>query len=185
MAEKKKLENLAHYIISKIKDPETLGATKLNKILWYVDAFTYRQTGSPVTEAIYVKNKYGPVPDNIKSVLHTLKKGNKISITSQKARYKPRLYKSLKEPDVKTFSAEDLGLADYVIKEITENYTAKSISDLTHDAVWKAAVRGEKIPYFAVLSVYEGELSDKDRSRATEVVHRVVSRMVDEPTRTA
>lgn len=36
-----KFKALVHYICWKVEDPRQLGATKLNKILWFSDVLTY------------------------------------------------------------------------------------------------------------------------------------------------
>ena len=55
-----KLACLIHYIVWKCSDPTLLGATKLNKVLWYADAFAYMERGTPITGVTYVKRPFGP-----------------------------------------------------------------------------------------------------------------------------
>ena len=44
-------KSLVHLAISAVDDPQKLGATKLNKIPWFVDGNTFLQTGSSLTGA--------------------------------------------------------------------------------------------------------------------------------------
>jgi hypothetical protein len=57
----KKFSNLVHYICYKCDDPSQLGATKLNKILWYCDMFSYRWNSESMTGENYIKRQFGPV----------------------------------------------------------------------------------------------------------------------------
>ncbi len=46
---------------------------------------------------------------------------------------------------------EEIALIDEIIEIISNDHTAQSISDLTHDEVWKVAKEGEEIPYYTIL----------------------------------
>jgi hypothetical protein len=55
-----KFKALVHYIVASCDDPQRLGATKLNKVLWFADAFSYRATKNSITDETYVKRQRGP-----------------------------------------------------------------------------------------------------------------------------
>ena len=67
-----KYKNLVHYICFKCPDPTILGATKLNKILYYSDFFYYLKYGKAITNDTYIKQSYGPVPYAILGILDDL-----------------------------------------------------------------------------------------------------------------
>jgi hypothetical protein len=50
-----KFKALVHYICYRA-DKDDLGATKLNKTLWYVDLWVYLINGSPMTGETYIKH---------------------------------------------------------------------------------------------------------------------------------
>ncbi len=60
-----------------------LGATKLNKLLYYLDFISYRDRTRSVTNDTYVSKQYGPVPRCIDDVLTTLAQEGKVSIEIQ------------------------------------------------------------------------------------------------------
>ncbi|MDH4248011.1 MAG: Panacea domain-containing protein [Deltaproteobacteria bacterium] len=174
MKSEKKYIEMVHYVINKCKNPSNLGATKLNKILWFSDTFAYRSIGVSISGCAYEKRQHGPVPRGVVSVLDQLVKKQKIAVKEPDTKYAPREFVSLSPPDTAVFSDDEREILDIVIDEITENHTAKSISDLSHDAIWNAANIGEEIPLFAVFAVAEEEPSDKDFARAMRVVKRVI-----------
>src|SRR5260370_37483443 len=55
-----------------------LHATKLNKLLYYLDFVWYRDQEIPVTGDIYIHEKYGPVPASLDEILATLKRDGAI-----------------------------------------------------------------------------------------------------------
>ncbi len=154
---------LIHYICAKVDDPNKLGATKLNKILWYSDAMSFLKWGEPITGEVYEKRQFGPMPSHIYSSLDELVEEDKMVIANVEyfGRTK-REYIPLKESDPSQFSAEQISLVDNVIQHICDDHTATSISDATHDAIWKMARIGEPIPLEVSLVFRLGELDGKD-----------------------
>jgi hypothetical protein len=150
-----------------------LGATKLNKIAWFADTLSYRLTGSSISGETYVKRQFGPVPKNVLSALESLKNDGKIVQREPKASFQPREFVSLVAPDPSAFSDQERSLLDAVIHEVCHNHTATSISGLTHDQIWDAAIIGEEIPMWAVLAASPGELTVEDFDWATGVVNRL------------
>jgi Antitoxin SocA-like, Panacea domain len=75
-----KFDDLVHYVIWKCPDATTLGATKLNKILWFADAIHYLRTGQPVTAARYVEQQHGPVPQGFLKTRRRREKARAIAV---------------------------------------------------------------------------------------------------------
>ncbi len=50
------------------------------------------------------------------------------------------------------FSAEEMNLVDWWVKHVDEEHTATSISEASHDQMWKLAHQGEEIPLYAVFA---------------------------------
>lgn len=165
---------MVHYIINQCGDPEKLGATKLNKILWFLDSSYYYLHGKAVTEANYIKLQHGPVPENIMYVKEFLQEEKKIVIRkSEAAYYIPEYLISLQEPDLSLFNAEEISIADKFIYNICNNHTASSISELSHDEIWQLAEHGEPIPLFTVFAQRTGELTPTDVEWGKQVVARI------------
>jgi hypothetical protein len=152
-----KFKHLVHYICDVAPNPRQLGATRLNKILFYSDTQAFLETGSPITGEVYVKQKLGPLPKHIGETLAQLKAEEAVAISEarlafnvyQDAPYRQRMFLSLREPALDAFSAKEIHIVDAFVSEITERHTATSISEESHDLIWEITDFGEEIPYYA------------------------------------
>jgi hypothetical protein len=164
-----KFDGLVHYVIWKCPDVTKLGATKLNKILWFADAIHYLRTGQPITAARYVKQQHGPVPKGFLKTRARLEKNGAIAIAEGEFYGYPQTrFMALRRPDISCFTADEISLVDEIIETIRDGHTATSISAMTHDRVWEAAAIGEEMPLHAIYAWKEGELTDEDMEWATE-----------------
>lgn len=145
----RRLEQIAHYIIARTP-ADMLGATKLNKVLWFVDCHSFRQHGVSMTGLThYIRLENGPVPEGLSSALSELKLGGKIS---EDSRTTPagvrREFHSLEDPDLDGMSASEIDLIHQVIEAIRP-LSARQVSDLTHDALWREVANGASMPVSA------------------------------------
>ena len=172
-----KFTGLVHYVIAKCADdPSSLGAVKLNKILWFADKFAYLDRGKTITGARYVKRKFGPVPDQILTTIEELVSQEKIEVEDKFIfAYKQRLFRSKQEADASAFDEQELELVDALIDAICKGHTAMSISDLSHDLVWEAASLGEEIPMSATLVADPSEVIQSDVDWARQAVESFVA----------
>lgn len=158
-----RFKRLVHYVCSKADDPGLLGATKLNKILFYIDFLSYLSSGRPVTGEVYIKRQFGPVPRDILPVIEELRSQGALVTRDRTLYARPkRDFISLVDPDISMFEPEEISLADVVIAKILYNHTAESISDLSHDEVWEIATIGEEIPYESIYASTSGEIDESD-----------------------
>jgi hypothetical protein len=168
MYDKAKFKTLVHYICAQRSgDPSSLGAVKLNKILWLSDFRAYYRLGEPITGARYVKRQFGPVPHQIMTVLRELQNEGAIEMMDVAhfgKRKKEYIVKSI--PSVAVFSEQEKEIIDKTIKFICDDHTAASISEASHDHVWKAAEDGEEMPYYTVFSV-PGKITEDEIEWAT------------------
>nr|VFJ60104.1 MAG: Protein of unknown function (DUF4065) [Candidatus Kentron sp. FM]VFJ72756.1 MAG: Protein of unknown function (DUF4065) [Candidatus Kentron sp. FM]VFK17359.1 MAG: Protein of unknown function (DUF4065) [Candidatus Kentron sp. FM] len=169
----KKLSAAVHYICAECSDPGLLGSTKLNKILLFSDIQSYIKTGETITGAIYEKMQFGPVPVGIKQSTNYLEHNGKILIrkADPPKRYHDE-YISLEDPDG-DISVDGLDILLEQANYIMHNYTAREISDLSHNIVWESAAMGEEIPMSAYLVCIEGKIEDKDIEWANGVVSKM------------
>lgn len=171
-----KLKALVHYVIAK-SDPSRLGATRLNKILWFSDAFAYRATGETITGESYIKRQHGPVPAHILGVVRELAdEGAIVTRERQLLTYSMREFVSLRDPDTSMLSPQELELVDEVRGDICNQFTANSISELSHDRIWEAANMGEEIPMSATLISEAGQLTDEVLAWADCAIEKAESR---------
>lgn len=154
-----RLNQVVHYVIAHCT-PEKLGATKLNKVLWYADVIFYRVHGRSITgQEAYEKRQFGPVPKNINGILRSLQMAGKIrernSPTPAGAR---REFVWLEPPAVESFSAEEIDTLRDVMQLVCDGHSAASISELTHDALWDETEIGQDMPVKAG-AVIPGEVT--------------------------
>lgn len=159
---RERFESLVHYVCYRCENPQQLGKTKLNKILWFSDMLHFELTGEPLTGESYVKLQFGPVPKHIDGAIEGLRAGGKLSVRLPEATYDTTLYFATETPSLDDFTAEEISLVDRIIEDVCQNHTAASISRLTHDAIYELAQMGEEIPYEAFLAAELGEISEQD-----------------------
>lgn len=169
-----KFRVLVHYICWKVDDPRQLGATKLNKILWFSDVLTYLHFNTPVTGARYVKRQFGPVPVALLPIVDELRSAGKLAVRDTELFGKPkREYFALQPPDLSLFSSKEISLIDSIIQSVCERHTAASISEMTHDEAWEMAEIGEDLPFFTVFSARRGEINEDDVAWADRQIEKL------------
>lgn len=158
-----KLTSLVHYICASCEDPSILGATKLNKVLWYADVNAFIELGHSITGETYVKQQFGPVAQHLLPAVRELEDRQAIVVRqAPHFAYTKWEYIALTQPDISMFKPEEISLVDNMIHIICHGNTAQSFSAQTHDAIWELADIGEEIPYYAVLASEVGEFTKDD-----------------------
>jgi hypothetical protein len=161
--DRQKFKSLVHYICWKCDDPSQLGSTKLNKILWYAETLAFLNFGVSMTGAKFVKRQFGPAPTAIMPILNELE-NEKVLLVREASfyGYSKKEFFSLAAPTVGSFfTPEQISIVDGVIDGVCKEHTAKSISSISHDAIWEMAVVGEELPLFTVLAE-QGEVTEED-----------------------
>jgi uncharacterized phage-associated protein len=116
-----------------------LHATKLNKLLYYLDFISFRDHKKSITGDIYIHEKYGPVPANIDVMLATLKRDG--AIDTETATYKDGEFTSFvikdeSQFDESVFSATQLKLLKDICNEFTSWPTEKIVAQTHLEAPW-------------------------------------------------
>jgi hypothetical protein len=154
MSDREKFKSLVHYVCWRCSDdPTKLGSVQLNKALWLSDLKAYYELGQPITNARYVKRQYGPVPSSILPALRELESAG--ILTAQQAdHFGKRKWEYIvhKKAASDFLSAKEKKIVNEMIAFVTEQHSAASISDASHDHIWKAAEDGEEIPHFTVFA---------------------------------
>ncbi|MBB6145592.1 hypothetical protein HNQ77_003553 [Silvibacterium bohemicum] len=160
---REKFKTLVHFICSRCENPSRLGATKLNKVIWYTETSSFLKTDEPLTGVKFVKGEYGPRAHAIVPVINELVEDHAILVKDAVYYGKPKKeYISLTEPQIDgLFTAQEISLIDRMITMVCDQNTAKSVSDATHNEIWKAAEIGEEIPIYTVLA-NRGEITEED-----------------------
>lgn len=142
-----RLPELAHYVIARVP-PWQLGATKLNKLLWFVDCASYNELGYSLTGLDqYARREFGPAPFKMPMVIRNLEQEGAILTASRKTAigHLRTEYSSLRDPDLECFSEDERCIVDRVIDD-HKTVSARKISDMSHDALWAETKMDEPMP---------------------------------------
>jgi len=168
MDQRDKFKALVHYICSKrASAPDTLGAVKLNKILWLSDLSAFYNTGEAITSSRYTKQEFGPVPARIVPAVRELEREGVLTV-----REANHFGKQKKEYVVHVPSSGDFlqpgerEIVDGIIDYVCDEHTAASVSEASHNHIWKAAEVGEELPLFTVFAK-PGKITDAERNWAS------------------
>jgi Protein of unknown function (DUF4065) len=147
-----KLAVVAHYVIARTL-PHELGATKLNKILWFADCLAYERLGRSLTGLTeYRRLDQGPVPHGLDNVLDKLAAQGVIARRIAPSPGYPRKeFFSLQEPPLEQLDATEVDLLHIVI-DYVRTKSAREVSDLSHDALW------QETPHLGWMSVAGGSV---------------------------
>lgn len=161
--DQEKFKRLVHYVCYKAHDPSILGAVKLNKVLWYSDYIAYFLWAKPITGEVYIKRQHGPVPKHIlRALTELIREKSMVEREVEYYGYPKKEYIALTRPDISIFTPDEISLIDEMFDYVCEKHTATSISEETHDDIWKLAIIGEEIPYNTIFASKLGEIDETD-----------------------
>ena len=157
-----RLKALTHYVCCTC-DPDDLGATKLNKVLWYSDLKWFLEHGESITGAKYVKRQNGPMAMHFYDVIKQLvDEGAIFQRGVEYYGYPKTEYIPMKRATLSDFKPEQISLIDRIAEYVCQKNTAKSISCESHDVIWELAEIGEEIPFYAAFGAVLGEITEDD-----------------------
>ena len=164
-----RLGELILYVANKCADDLSVGATKLNKILWWSDFLAYMEHGEAITWSIYQRLEHGPAPRRLRPVRRHLvacgrAKVQEVELANGLVQH--RLV-PLDEPDLSQFSDRQVCLIDGVIGALWGD-SAADVSELSHGNAWRIAENHESIPYQAAF-LSDERVTDHDVARTKEL----------------
>ena len=169
----KKFKELLLYVCQKCANDPTFGATKLNKILFYVDFLAYANLGEPITAFEYQNLKWGPAPKRLIPVQNAMIANHELALQPVHllgGKVQKRTV-NLREPDLGVFSPQEIALIDEVIQAL-ESARADTVSELSHSMVgWKVTEEGENIPYETIF-LSDEPLSEAEKQRGMSLARR-------------
>lgn len=127
-----------------------LGATKLNKLLYYLDFISYRDQGKSFTGDAYIHDQYGPVPASIGEVLTTLKSDGAIDASAVSYKDGEKIQFEIKDVaqfDEKVFSKEQKELLKSISDEFGSWPTEKIVAQTHLEAPWFYSKPYEVVDY--------------------------------------
>lgn len=116
-----------------------LGATKLNKLLYYLDFISFRDNKESVTNDIYIHKQYGPVPSKIDDVITNLHEKGFIQVDKIELKHSDGdmfRYDTTREVDPSVFNKYENDLLNKIVKEFCLWTTDKIVNQTHLEAPW-------------------------------------------------
>lgn len=130
-----------------------LGAVRLSKILWFAEKEVFLSSFSPMLGVDFVKGPQGPYSPEAKSIWNELAREGQIRITyTTRGPYPFTLFENITPAKTNLLQDDEIVFLKNLTLEVCSEYTARSISDLTHNDVWRMLENGEAYPLHLVLA---------------------------------
>ena len=152
--DRKKFEELILLIAHECQGDTYFGATKLNKILFFVDFRAYHELGKSITGAEYMAIEHGPVPRLLVPVRDEMIRNGDIALEARGNQQRLVAKRGVKS---ELFTSTEHFVIQEVIRAL-ESEDADSVSELSHQFLGWQAARAEQgatgqsptIPYESV-----------------------------------
>lgn len=149
-----KFREVLLYMLERIGARANIGETAIYKILYFIDTDYYERYGSSITGLSYVKQKYGPTPNQgeFLPVISALKeRGELVTEQVQVGSYHQKKYLPAIEAELIFLSAHELEHINWELDRLSA-LNARTLSALSHeDTPWVAAQMGGPIDYQHVM----------------------------------
>ncbi len=126
----------------------SVGKTKLNKLLFYLDFGMYRKYGTSVTGLTFVREQYGPVVRHQYSGVEALLRDQYLTeVVKTAGDIEYETFIASVEPNINVFSDAERDMMQGVCDKFG-TVSAKKLSDLSHqEKAWTDVAQGSSIPY--------------------------------------
>ena len=165
--DRQKFRDLVHYVCDQV-DPDTLGAVKLHKVLYFADMWHFLRTGRPITGETYRKQHFGPVASHLLTAIHALEREGALERKSVEWPGGTRTEFHTKHPaKAERLATSEREFVDSVIDFVIRK-SAAEISEFSHHQVWQAAAMGEELPYGTAFHMHPAEVTEADLNWAAD-----------------
>jgi transcriptional regulator with XRE-family HTH domain len=143
-----KIKEVLLYLLEKCAGKPNVGETVLYKLLYFSDFNYYEIYEAHLSGATYRKMNYGPVPQNIETVVNEMIDAKKIErFKTTFHGYPQTRFIPLVKPNLQLLKASETDVLDKVIEQFSD-WSATAISEYSHkDIPWMASQNGEVIDY--------------------------------------
>jgi len=143
-----KFKNVLLYILERCAGKPNVGESVLYKLLYFSDFNYYELYEEHLTGAKYRKLPYGPVPQNLDTIIgQMIEKGQLQRVKTEYHGYPQIRYLPLVKADLTELRASEKEIIDRVIAQMSD-WSAAAISNYAHkDMPWLASKEGEEINY--------------------------------------
>jgi len=144
---KTKYRNAILYFI-KYCNNKYLGATKLNKLLYYLDFINYRDRKDSVTGDFYIHNHYGPTPNEVNAIISEMLEKGDIEVKKDPFEDSHSTsFKIKKDVDEKVFDKKEQELLKNICKEFSDWSTDQMVEQTHLESPWFYSKPFEKVDY--------------------------------------
>ncbi|MEM9034582.1 MAG: Panacea domain-containing protein [Actinomycetota bacterium] len=143
-----KFSELLLHVADWLRSDRAGGATKLNKVLFFVEFTHLRRHHSVISGCEFQKLPHGPAPRQLLPVRRRLVEQGEAELVEEDFLGRPqhRLMPS-RAADLRAFTSTDLGTIDDVLAEL-DGMSAGQVSELSHqEPGWQLTELGETIPF--------------------------------------
>lgn len=143
-----KFKNVLLYILERCAGKPNVGETVLYKLLYFSDFNYYELYEEHLTGANYRKLPFGPVPQNLDTIMNQMMDSNQIQrVKTEYHGYPQTRYLPLEKADLTELKASEKEIIDRVIEQMSD-WSAAAVSNYSHkDIPWMASKEGEDINY--------------------------------------
>ena len=146
-----KFREVLLYILEKVGAKPNIGEGVIYKLLYFIDFDFYEKFEEQLIGATYIKNHYGPTPNEFKAIVENMEKAGEVELVKSKYfQYEQKKYLPHRAPDLSKLSAQEITHVDDVLNRLSDK-SAKELSDYSHaDVPWLIHEPGEAIGYESV-----------------------------------
>ncbi len=143
-----KFKNVLLYMLERCGGKPNIGETVLYKLLYFSDFNYYELYEEHLTGAKYRKLPFGPVPQNINSIMGQMVEEGQIQrVKTEYHGFPQTRYLPLEKSNLRALLASEKAVIDKVIDQMSD-WSASTISNYSHkDMPWLASKEGEEISY--------------------------------------
>lgn len=141
-------KNVLLYLLGRCAGKPNLGASALNKLLYFADFNHYELYEEHLTGCVYKKLDFGPVPVQLSAMIDELTVKKQILRVKTTYHDEPQIrYLALIKPDLTQMKASEKEVIDQVV-ELMGDWSDHAITRYAHeDMPWVATREGEVIDY--------------------------------------
>jgi hypothetical protein len=172
MDERSRLGDLILYVARKSETDLRFGATKLNKILYYVDFSAYRLLGRSISGDEYQHLPNGPAPKHLLPVLQELESQGAVARENRQAGPFTQTRVVVRRPvRDSAFTDAERQIVDDVV-EVLRPMSAAEVTDVSHKEFgYRTTEDREVIPYYTAWIGSE-PLTDEQIQLGQEIAQR-------------
>lgn len=143
-----KFIELLLYVCERLRGDRAGGATKLNKVLFFVEFTHLRRHHAAISGCEFQKLAHGPAPRQLLPVRRRLVAEGAASLVNEDFLGRPQHRLVPNRPaDSSVFRAEELATVNDVLEQVA-GLSASQVSDLSHqEPGWRLTHIGETIPF--------------------------------------